>query len=174
MRYYTTWVETAEPDLITPYSDDSSAESGFENEDFITSVPPPKTPSKVKVASRQPINGGFHINIEEFDDLSLSKSSFPSIHFGMSSSPGSSGTSDEGSTSSDEQDGFTGLFKSGKSKSESRNSNKSLTPPSTPAITRTLYIQMVRHPPLNFNHLLLKKIQEFVERQTLREAGRYL
>ena len=145
MRYYTTWVETTEPDLNIPYSDDSSTESGIEDGDFITSVPPPNTPGKMKVANHQPINGGFHISIEDFDDLSSSKTSFPSIHFGRSSSPGSSGTSGEDSTSSDEQDGFTVLFKSGKSKSGSINLNKSSTPHSTPAMTRTLYIQMVSH-----------------------------
>ena len=105
VRYYTTWVETAEPDANI-VSDDSSIESGTEGE-LMTSVPPHGTPDC------QPINGGFHINIEDFDDLSLSGTSFPSIHFGVSGSPGSSEASGEDSESSEEQDEFAGLFKGG-------------------------------------------------------------
>ncbi|KAF9527861.1 other/PEK/GCN2 protein kinase [Crepidotus variabilis] len=152
VRYYTTWVETAEPDASIQSSDDSSAESGTEDADFMTSVPPPNTPSKGLDRHRQPINGGFQINFEDFDDLSVSRSSFPSIHFGRSGSTGSGGTSGEDSTSSDEQDQFAGLFKRGKSTSGSKKSSTASPTPSAPILNRTLYIQM-----------------EFVERQTLRE-----
>jgi len=109
----------------------------------MTSVPPPNTPSKANNANSQPINGGFHINIADFDDLSVSWSSFPSIHFGRSGSPGSSGADD--STSSDEEDEFAGLFKSGKSRSGSKNSNSSSPTRIMPDVTKTLYIQMVNN-----------------------------
>ena len=123
VRYYTTWVETSEPQS-TVASDDSSSE--FVNEeDGRTSVP--------ETSERHlPINGGFYINIEDFDDLSGSKSSFPSIHFGRSSSPGTSGED------SSEDDGFGSLFRSASS-----GSVPSLVAP--PTLSRTLYIQMVRH-----------------------------
>jgi hypothetical protein len=120
VRYYTTWVETSEPDSMVA-SDDSSAE--FASEDGRTSVP--------ETSERHlPINGGFYINIEDFDDHSGSRSSFPSIHFGKSSSPGTSGED------SSEDDGFGSLFRSASSGSAA-----SLAAP--PTLSRTLYIQMV-------------------------------
>jgi len=121
VRYYTTWVETSEPES-TAASDDSSTE--FTTEDGMTSVP--------ETSERHlPINGGFYINIEDFDDLSGSRSSFPSIHFGRSSSPGTSGEDSSGDS------GFGSLFRSASS-----GSAPPLTPP--PTLSRTLYIQMVR------------------------------
>ena len=121
VRYYTTWVETSDPQS-TVASDDSSSE--FDIEDGRTSVP--------ETSERHlPINGGFYINIEDFDDLSVSKTSFPSIHFGRSSSPGTSGED------SSEDDGFGSLFRSASS-----GSVPSLAAP--PTLSRTLYIQMVR------------------------------
>ena len=95
-----------------------------------------------------PVNGGFHLNVEDFDDLSVSRSSFPSIHFGRSSSQDSNSTS-----SGEDGDDFASLFASshGKLKSQSQQSlvvipsgkkkGKLATP--TPAVSRTLYIQMV-------------------------------
>jgi len=122
VRYYTTWVETSEPQS-TVASDDSSSE--FVTEDGRTSVP--------ETSERHlPINGGFYINIEDFDDLSVSRSSFPSIHFGRSSSPGTSGEDSSG------DDGFGSLFRS----ASSSGSAPSLAAP--PTLSRTLYIQMVR------------------------------
>ena len=122
VRYYTTWVETSDPQS-TVASDDSSAE--FVTEDGMTSVP--------ETSERHlPINGGFYINIEDFDDLSVSRRSFPSIHFGRSSSPGTSGED------SSEDDGFGSLFRS----ASSSGSVPSLAAP--PTLSRTLYIQMVR------------------------------
>ena len=119
VRYYTTWVETSEPQSSVA-SDDSSSEFV---EDGRTSVP--------ETSERHlPINGGFYINIEDFDDLSVSRSSFPSIHFGRSSSPGTSGED------SSEDDGFGSLFRSASS-----GSSPSLAAP--PTLSRTLYIQMV-------------------------------
>ena len=122
VRYYTTWVETSEPQS-TVASDDSSSEFV---EDGMTSVP--QTPQTSE--RHLPINGGFHINIEDFDDLSGSRSSFPSIHFGRSSSPGTSGEDSSG------DDGFGSLFRSASSGSIS-----SLV--QAPTLSRTLYIQMV-------------------------------
>jgi len=149
VRYYTTWVETAETDVSLTSSDDSSIESGTEEEDFMTSVPP-STPIKAH-ANSQPINGGFQIDIEDFDDMSLSLTSFPSIHFGRSSSPGCGETSGEDSSSSEEQDEFAGLFKGGKSKSGSIKSRAESPAPTAPAMTRTLYIQMVSKLILKFS-----------------------
>ena len=121
VRYYTTWVETSDPES-TVASDDSSSE--FVTEDGRTSVP--------ETSERHlPINGGFYINIEDFDDLSVSRSSFPSIHFGRSGSPGTSGED------SSEDNGFGSLFRSASS-----GSAPSLAGP--PTLSRTLYIQMVR------------------------------
>jgi translation initiation factor 2-alpha kinase 4 len=116
VRYDTTWVETSEPQSSVA-SDDSSAE--FATEDGRTSVP--ETNER-----HLPINGGFYINIEDFDDLSGSRSSFPSIHFGRSSSPGTTSGED-----SSEDDGFGSLFRSASSGS------------APPTLSRTLYIQMV-------------------------------
>lgn len=140
VRYYTTWVETTETDVHLTSSDDSSIESGTDG-DFMTSVPP-STPIRDH-ANSQPINGGFHINIDNFDDMSLSLTSFPSIHFGQSSSPGEGETFGEDSSSSDKQDEFAGLFKGGKSKPGSIQSRSESPTPMAPAMTRTLYIQMV-------------------------------
>ncbi|KDR70022.1 hypothetical protein GALMADRAFT_255390 [Galerina marginata CBS 339.88] len=156
VRYYTTWVEIFEP-TSTVASGDSSNDSS--TEEILTSVPDQASERHL------PINGAFHFNVEDFDDLSLSRTSFPSIHFGGSESPGTSG-SGSGSTSGsseedDADDEFAGLFhSSGKSKSKSKSGPPALKlgsplqglQPLTPTVSRTLYIQM-----------------EFVERQTLRE-----
>ena len=93
----------------------------------ITSVPPKTSEQHL------PINGGFYINIEDFDDLYGPRSSLPSIHFGRSSPHGT--TSGEDSSG---DDGFGSLFKS---------TSSGLAPspsPASPSVSRTLYIQMVR------------------------------
>jgi translation initiation factor 2-alpha kinase 4 len=136
VRYYTTWVETAEP-TSTAASDDSSAEST--DEDGMTSVPHPVSNGDRHLR----INGGFSINIEDFDDLSESGSSFPSIHFDRSTSP----TGEDTSSGEEGDDDFGSLFKS------SGSSNMVQVGP--PMLSRTLYIQMVGvssllfHPRLN-------------------------
>lgn len=135
VRYYTTWVETAEP-TSTVASDDSSAEST--DEDGMTSVPHP-------MSNGDRLNGGFTINIEDFDDLSESRSSFPSIHFDRSTSPTGEDTS-SGEEEGDD-DAFGSLFKS--------SGSSSMVQVGPPMLSRTLYIQMVCvsslpfHPPLN-------------------------
>ena len=95
-----------------------------------------------------PVNSGFHFNIEDFDDLSVSRSSFRSIHFGRSSSPGEE--ADSASSGEDGGDDFASLFTSSHSKSQLTGVNPSQTKksksvvPTSPAVSRTLYIQMVR------------------------------
>lgn len=134
VRYYTTWFENSEPSSSTASGDstDSSAEEG------LTSVPDHASERHL------PINGQFTFDLDDFDDLSVSRSSFPSIHFAGSDSSDSGGES----TSSSEDDEFGGLFKSSKSKSKSGPAALTLgSPPpvpSTPGVPRTLYIQMVR------------------------------
>jgi translation initiation factor 2-alpha kinase 4 len=81
--YYTIWVETAEA-TSTAASDDSTAEST--DEDGMTSVPH-------HMSKGDRLNGGLSINIEDFDGLSESRPSFPSIHFDRSTSPGGEDTS---------------------------------------------------------------------------------
>ena len=133
VRYYTTWIETTEAPS-TAASDDSSAESSASNttsegsEGAMTSVPQ----SDERFL---PINGGFGLNIDvdSFDDLSESQSSFPSIHFEGSQSPPGSDSSGDGD---DDSDLFEALFTAG---ATPRVANDTF----TPSLTRTLYIQMV-------------------------------
>ena len=121
VRYYTTWVETSDPQS-TAASDDLGSE--IVTEDGRTSVP--------ETSERHlPINGGFYIDIEDFDDLSVSRSSFPSIHFGRSGSTGTTSPEED----SNEDDGFGSLFRSASSESA-----PSLVAP--PTLSMTLYIQM--------------------------------
>ena len=124
VRYYTTWIETFEP-TSTPHSEDSSTdESTTEGNDGMTSVP--DTASERHL----PVNGGFHFNIEDFDDLSVSRSLFQSIHFGQSSSPGEE--ADSTSSGEDGGDDFASLFTSSHSKSQSTGVNPSQTKKSNP------------------------------------------
>ncbi|RDB27411.1 eIF-2-alpha kinase GCN2 [Hypsizygus marmoreus] len=94
VRYFTTWVEVSDEPVSAAASDDSEAESGTDTADGMTSVP--------NSGERHlPTNGGgLTIDFDELNDRgSLSnKSSFPSIHFGGASSPGtgeSSGSDEE-------------------------------------------------------------------------------
>ncbi|PPQ64064.1 hypothetical protein CVT24_008877 [Panaeolus cyanescens] len=141
VRYYTTWIETSEAQSAVPSDDESGFDS--ESEEGMTSVPP----SNGSPIRNQPINGAFYVDMDVFDksrSRSRSRSSFPSIHFGPASSPGTSGEEDSSSSSSE----GGGLFRSASS-SGSGPKRLNLT---MPPASRTLYIQM-----------------EFVERQTLRE-----
>ncbi|KAJ7650439.1 kinase-like domain-containing protein [Roridomyces roridus] len=125
VRYFTTWVETAEA-ASAAVSDESGTESGTEDG---TSVP---TLSE----SRSRISSSDHItfDLDDLDDVgSGSRSSFPSIHFSRSSSPR---TDDgEGEESENESDGLDVAFE------EDMSLDKS---PATPplVVSRTLYIQM--------------------------------
>lgn len=98
ISYYTTWVEITEPTSTTA-SDDSSAEST--DKDGMTSV-------SHAMSNGDQLNGGFSINIEDFDDLSKSRSSFPSNHFDRSTSP----TGEDTSSGDEGDDSFGSLFKS--------------------------------------------------------------
>ncbi|KAK0199520.1 kinase-like domain-containing protein [Desarmillaria ectypa] len=128
VRYYTTWVETAEP-TSTAASDDSESESesysrsnGTEN--GMTSVPS-------RIQSREP-SGPIIFNMDDLDDLGgTSRGSFPSIHF-----TGSSESQED--TDSDNDSPIEGLFR--KAGDEDGKGLESLTPPLT--VQRTLYIQM--------------------------------
>jgi len=147
VRYYTTWIETVDAPSAAP-SDDSSAESsrtvsdesnynepstftttdGSGSEGAMTSMPLSRADEQFL-----PVNGGFGLNIdvEDFDDMSESQSSFPSIHFEGSRSPQNS--------DSEGDDSFDTLFTAGAA-GGSRLGNDML---GAPSITRTLYIQMV-------------------------------
>ncbi|KAF8883813.1 hypothetical protein BD779DRAFT_1674349 [Infundibulicybe gibba] len=125
VRYYTTWVETAEAQS-TAVSDDSGAESstdtepGTEEEDGMTSVP--------ETSERYlPKNGQINFDLDDLDTIHSNSGSFPSIHFGRSSSPGT----EDGDSSGD---GFDNLFVADASR------DTSIT--SIPMLSRTLYIQM--------------------------------
>ncbi|KAI0051565.1 Serine/threonine-protein kinase [Auriscalpium vulgare] len=121
VRYYTTWVESAEPSSESA-SDGSNSDS--DTADGITSVP---NSGKKREGSSDP----FGIDLDDLD--SESRSSFPSIHFTGS---GSAETGDsDGDVDSDEPLG--NLFQRGRS--DAMNALPR-TPP--PPIARTLYIQM--------------------------------
>lgn len=144
VRYYTTWVETYEPTASTSASD-SGTESGTESEDNLTSVPDDHDNTSER---HLPVNGTFQLSIEDFDDISVSRSSFPSIHFSRSGSPDGSSTSSGSSSSGSDnkpEDDFSGLFMS-RSRSKSASGPKALEKlhiPHVPPVSRVLYIQMV-------------------------------
>lgn len=119
VRYYTTWVETAE--LASTTASSANSDSG-------TSVP----------ESRDGTMSGHSADLLTFnmDDLRSNEShhSFPSIRFTRSGTPESSGSSGQDSEEEAYDDPFLndGL--------QLRRPSSAM---STPAISRTLYIQMV-------------------------------
>ncbi|KAJ7702683.1 kinase-like domain-containing protein [Mycena rosella] len=124
VRYFTTWVETAEA-ASAAVSDDSGADS-----DGMTSVP--------NSTSERRISSSDHIAFDAFDAFDLgdldevgsgSRSSFPSIHFSRSSSP----RTDDGEGDETDSDGDP-VFGELSSSDEP--------PPTPPVLSRTLYIQM--------------------------------
>ncbi|KAF5376991.1 hypothetical protein D9615_007308 [Tricholomella constricta] len=125
VRYFTTWVEISDEPVSTAVSDESESgtESGTDT-DGMTSVPNSSAGERYL-----PTNGG-GLTID-FDDLTdrrslSSKSSFPSIHFDESSSPGT------GESSGSDDDGLGNLF-----------APMVATPVAPPPMqSRTLYIQM--------------------------------
>ncbi|KAK7057453.1 kinase-like domain-containing protein [Favolaschia claudopus] len=124
VRYFTTWVETAE--LVSAAASDDSAESGTEDG---TSVP---NSSERRVF----FSDNLAFDLADLDDMgSGSRSSFPSIHFShsRSSSPRTAdGEGDEECGDSDSDDVVEDLSPS-----------EELPPtPPPPSISRTLYIQM--------------------------------
>ena len=205
VRYYTTWVETYEPSVSAAASASESDSSGTSLGGGMTSVPTFAHKKRVRrpasdsddeadddsdgtdsigVGSSEnsnerhlPVNGTFRLNIGDFDDVSVSRSSFPSIHFSQASSEDAEDDGESTSSGGENDDDFSGLF-SQPSRSRSASGPLSLmlatkgktngkngldgammvrstpTVPFVPPVSRTLYIQM-----------------EFVERQTLREVS---
>ncbi|KAJ7101250.1 kinase-like domain-containing protein [Mycena belliarum] len=126
VRYFTTWVETAEA-ASAAVSDESGADS-----DGMTSVPDTSERSR-RISSSDHIA----FDITDLDDMgSGSHSSFPSIHFSRSSSP----RTDDGEPEEEEfesSEGSEGQIVFGMRSSEDD------TPPTPPLVlSRTLYIQM--------------------------------
>ncbi len=128
VRYYTTWVETAEP-TSTAASDESESESDSYSQSNGTENGMTSVPSRIQ--SRE-ASGPIIFNMDDLDDLGgTSRGSFPSIHF-----TGSSGSQED--TDSDNETPFGGLFR--KAGEENGEGLGSMTPPLT--VQRTLYIQM--------------------------------
>ncbi|KAJ7220218.1 kinase-like domain-containing protein [Mycena pura] len=126
VRYFTTWVETAEASSTT-VSDDSGAESGT---DGMTSVPDTSEQER-RILSSDLVA----FDLADLDDMgSGSRSSFPSIHFSRSSSPRTDDgdvDEDESSSGSNADVAFVEF------------SSAQTTLPMTPTfLSRTLYIQM--------------------------------
>ncbi|KAJ6607583.1 kinase-like domain-containing protein [Mycena sp. CBHHK59/15] len=121
VRYFTTWVETAEA-ASAAASDESGTESG--TEDGMTSVPDSKS------SERRFFSGGrITFDLGDLDDIgSGSRSSFPSIHFSRSSSP----RTDDGEGNETDSDMDLSI--------EEESPETPPTPP--PVLSRTLYIQM--------------------------------
>ncbi|KAK0438425.1 kinase-like domain-containing protein [Armillaria borealis] len=128
VRYYTTWVETAEP-TSTAASDESESESDSYSQSNGTENGMTSVPSRIQ--SRE-ASGPIIFNMHDLDDLGgTSRGSFPSIHF-----TGSSESQED--TDSDNETPFGGLFR--KAGEENGEGLGSMTPPLT--VQRTLYIQM--------------------------------
>ncbi|SJL11916.1 uncharacterized protein ARMOST_15330 [Armillaria ostoyae] len=128
VRYYTTWVETAEP-TSTAASDESESESDSYSQSNGTENGMTSVPSRIQ--SRE-ASGPIIFNMDDLDDLGgTSRGSFPSIHF-----TGSSESQED--TDSDNETPFGGLFR--KAGEENGEGLGSMTPPLT--VQRTLYIQM--------------------------------
>ncbi|KAF8186819.1 hypothetical protein BJ912DRAFT_1022739 [Pholiota molesta] len=140
VRYYTTWVETYEPSASAAPSVSGESDSGDASSvEAMTSEQ--ARPGSARLASDStddedgtdgdfdedsdasnsnerhlPVNGTFRLNLGDFDDVSVSRSSFPSIHFASRTpSPGGADDDDDddgdGSTGSSSGEGdFAGLF----------------------------------------------------------------
>lgn len=122
VRYYTTWVETAEVVTSGPSSgSETASDSGTE----VTSVPH-------SIEWREK-SDPFSIDLNDLDDYggSGSRSSFPSIHFTRSDVNDEKDEDEDGS-----DDGFAHLFTSEYAE------DADVKPP--PVLPRALYIQMVR------------------------------
>ncbi|KAG6890525.1 hypothetical protein C0995_007725 [Termitomyces sp. Mi166 len=119
VRYFTTWIEISDEPVSSNVSDDSEG-SWTGTGSGLTSVPN----SSERYLPRN--GGGLTIDFDDLTDRrsSSSKSSFPSIHFDASTSPGT------GESSGSDEEGLENLFRP----------RIPVTPP--PMQTRTLYIQM--------------------------------
>ena len=137
------------------HSEDSSTDESTteDTNGGMTSVPDHHNASERHL----PVNGGFYLNVEDVDDLSVSRSSFPSIHFERSTSAAGEEADSTSRSSGEDGDDFASLFATshGKSKSQSQSQQLMVVIPSgkkkgkfavptSPAVLRMLYIQMVR------------------------------
>ncbi|EEB90560.1 hypothetical protein MPER_11215 [Moniliophthora perniciosa FA553] len=136
---------------------DSDSDSGFDDEatsDMRTSVP----------SSRQvttSLDDWMLFNLDDLDEPSASRGSFPSIHFdGSADARREEEGADSGSDSDLDQRDLAKMFEQGTMAIQ-------LPPLPTPLIQRTLYIQMASGHSLDGYRLLTTS--EFVERQTLKE-----
>jgi translation initiation factor 2-alpha kinase 4 len=150
VRYYTTWVETA-GDVTSGASSSSETASDSGTEGNMTSVP--------HSFERREKSDPFSIDLSDLDDYggSGSRSSFPSIHFTRTDM-----NDEKDEDEDDNDDGFAHLFTS---------DDIDVKPPRV--LPRILYIQMVRTLDFGtvFSEPCLICVQEFVERQTLREVS---
>lgn len=141
VRYYTTWVETSEPES-TAASSGSASETNTDEGDAMTSVPNSSRSNSTE-EHHASFNGRFSIDLNDLDDLggSGTQSSFPSIHFGGSASSEEKASDSSGSTENS-NDPFGNLFS--KDSSADHIEFRSVRPKTPPLVARTLYIQMVR------------------------------
>lgn len=150
VRYYTTWLEEAEPTSSNVSSDSGDERSG-DSEDQTAGLSMIKTPD-------EDYDDPTSIDL---NDLVLKEdtqtSSFPSIRF-------TSG--DVADDSSDEEESSKHLVEQIK-----KNRLGLPTPPSL--VRRTLYIQMVCFVKHGTTEWLTARLQEYVERQTLKEVNYY-
>lgn len=171
VRYYTTWVETSDGLPTNNLGSESEESDRTDETKGLTSKP------------RRSSDDDGHFTTFDLKDLDRSMggtsrhSTFPSIHFSRTSSQ----QTDEqnGSDSSDElfdvdEDSDNDPFAlSANPKGQGRpvpiNGSSIFRRSSSPALRRTLYIQMVSCVS-NTSNRRLTSPQEFVERQTLREV----
>lgn len=166
VRYYTTWIETS--DHVSTATSTVGSSAG-------TSIPH-HGPSESEEESDP-----FAINFDELDDgygnNTPSHASFPAITFTRSGTP----RSDEGESGSD-SDGTTSGSEDGSGSRESEGqmvptngrasqmTKRAATP--VPSLSRTLYIQMVRTILIVVEQVIHDdRLQEYVERQTLKEVS---
>lgn len=177
VRYYTTWVELSEPESTAASSDASETdgtdrdtdeldtdEADTEEADGMTSVPH-SSPHSSRSCSTEDLNGSgfngrFNIDLGDLDtkEHSGTQSSFPSIHFGGSVS------SQDTDDSDDSDDPFNDLF------SKEDTTHISFKRQKPKALARTLYIQMASLSAFDVRKIKSTPLQEFVERQTLKEV----
>jgi len=152
VRYYTAWFEDSESASATVSLDGS----GDETADGVTSF---LSGTHRRDGSSDP----FNIDLDDLESESRSSTSFPSIHFTGSGSGATEGSDGDGDET--DADDLEEMFEAPQNGSAVINVVPRTLPPSRP---RTLYIQMVSSfSPINSD---LTIVQEFVERQTLREV----
>uniref|UniRef100_A0A0W0FQ29 non-specific serine/threonine protein kinase n=1 Tax=Moniliophthora roreri TaxID=221103 RepID=A0A0W0FQ29_MONRR len=81
VRYYTTWVETSAQLIDGNLDDDtdSDSDSGFDDDDEATTDGRTSVPSSREVTTS--LDDGMLFNLDDLDEPSASRGSFPSIHF---------------------------------------------------------------------------------------------